>query len=59
MTTLLKRTGLKNYVAIADTLSKELAVNAVGRDREAGIPAQEVQWLRESGLLPLVVPQAY
>ncbi len=59
MTTLLKRTGLKNYVAIAATLSKELAVKAVERDREAGIPAQEVQWLRESGLLPLVVPQAY
>jgi len=45
--------------AIAASLSKELAATAVERDAKAGLPEHEVQRLRESGLLPLVVPKEY
>ena len=40
-------------------LSRELAETAVERDALAGIPEHEIQRLRESGLLPLVVPKEY
>lgn len=59
MTQLLEHTALKDYAAIATALSIELAASAVERDRQAGAPEEEVQRLREVGLLPLVVPQAY
>jgi alkylation response protein AidB-like acyl-CoA dehydrogenase len=59
MTQLVERTEVKDYLAIATALSKELAMSAVERDRQAGSPIEEVQKLRESGLLPLMVPQAY
>jgi alkylation response protein AidB-like acyl-CoA dehydrogenase len=59
MTQLLERNELKDYAAIATALSQELAASAVERDRQAGIPDVEIQRLREAGLLPLVVPQAY
>ncbi|MEW5861297.1 MAG: acyl-CoA dehydrogenase family protein [Cyanobacteriota bacterium] len=59
MTTLLNRIELKDYAAIASALSQELAASAVERDRQAAIPHEEVRRLRESGLLPLVVPREY
>lgn len=59
MTLLLEHTELKAYAAIATALSNELTASAVERDRQAGIPDVEIQRLREAGLLPLVVPQAY
>lgn len=46
-------------IKIAASLSKELAETAVERDAKAGIPDDEVRRLRESGLLPLVVPKEY
>ncbi|WP_026735460.1 acyl-CoA dehydrogenase family protein [Fischerella sp. PCC 9605] len=56
---LLERNELKDYIAIATTVSKELAASAVERDLQAGIPYEEIQRLREAGLLPLVVPREY
>lgn len=56
---LLERTESKDYVAIATSVSKELAKTAVERDAKAGIPEEEISLLRESGLLPLVVPKEY
>lgn len=49
----------KDYVITAVELSRELAESAVERDLRAGIPVEEIQRLRETGLLPLVVPKAY
>jgi alkylation response protein AidB-like acyl-CoA dehydrogenase len=49
----------KDYVAIATTLAQELATYAVERDRQAGLPNEEIQQIRASGLLPLVVPKIY
>lgn len=43
----------------AAALSQEFAQTAVERDTKAGIPEYEIQRLRESGLLPLVVPKEY
>lgn len=59
MTQALERTEAKNYRAIAADLSRELAASAVDRDLRAGAPDEEVQRLRETGLLSLVVPQQY
>ncbi|MFM7426571.1 MAG: acyl-CoA dehydrogenase family protein, partial [Elainella sp.] len=47
------------YRAIAADLSLELASSAVERDLRAGAPDEEIQRLRETGLLPLVVPSPY
>lgn len=53
------RSEVKNYIAIATDVSKQLATTAVERDSQAGVPDEEVQLLREAGLLPLVVPKKY
>lgn len=50
---------VKDYNAIADSLSQELAQSAVERDLRAGTPDEEIERLRQTGLLPLVVPQEY
>lgn len=59
MTQALERTEAKSFQRIAAVLSRELAASAVERDLRAGAPDQEIQRLRETGLLPLVVPQQY
>lgn len=59
MTQALERIEVKDYRAIAAQLSRELATNAVERDLRAGTPTEEIQRLRETGLLSLVVPQEY
>lgn len=56
---LLERNELKDYVAVADSLSQELAQSAVDRDAKAGIPTDEIEKLRDRGLLPLIVPIEY
>lgn len=56
---LIERKELKNYLAIATSLSQKLAENAVERDQEAGIPKYEIEQLRTSGLFSLVVPKDY
>ncbi|UBF27248.1 acyl-CoA dehydrogenase family protein [Kovacikia minuta CCNUW1] len=59
MTQLVERTEVKDYLAIATNLSKRLAASAIERDREAGSPLEEVEQLRASGLLPMMMPKAY
>ncbi|MEH1852618.1 MAG: acyl-CoA dehydrogenase family protein [Nostoc sp.] len=49
----------KDYIDLATSLSKELAQSAVERDAKAGVPEEEINKLRESGLLPLIVPKQY
>ncbi|MUH00769.1 monooxygenase [Scytonema sp. UIC 10036] len=49
----------QDWIAIASSLSQELAKTAVERDTRAGTPDIEVQRLRETGLLPLIVPKEY
>ena len=48
-----------HYPAIATELAKDLRRLAQDRDEVAGIPDQEIHCLRNTGLLPLVVPKAY
>ncbi|MBN4000503.1 acyl-CoA dehydrogenase family protein [Nostoc sp. LPT] len=52
-------TKTKDYIDIAASLSKELAQSAVERDAKAGIPEEEINRLRKTGLLPLIVPKQY
>lgn len=59
MVQLLEAKQFQDWVRIAFSLSQELAETAVERDTKAGSPDLEVQRLRESGLLPLVVPKVY
>jgi alkylation response protein AidB-like acyl-CoA dehydrogenase len=59
MPTTLQRTDVKDYLAVAADVAAQLSVNAVSRDVEAGIPAEEVRLLKESGLLLLPIPQEY
>lgn len=49
----------QNYLDVAVSLSKELSQSAVEHHAKAGIPKYEIERLRESGLLPLVVPKEY
>jgi alkylation response protein AidB-like acyl-CoA dehydrogenase len=48
-----------DYRAIAASLAQEFAVTAVERDIRGGTPQAERDQLRQSGLLKLIVPQAY
>src|SRR5579883_3604941 len=57
--TVIERPTLENYAAIARNLSQEFVETAVERDRAAGSPTLEIARLKESGLLSLLVPQAY
>ena len=59
MTQSVERTEVKDYQKIAADLSHELGASAVERDLRAGVPHEEIQLLRETGLLPLVVPKQY
>lgn len=49
----------RDYIDIAVSLSQELAKSAVERDAKAGVPEEEIEQLRKSGLLPLIVPKQY
>lgn len=49
----------KDHRAIALDIANSLGQTVQKRDAIAGVPDREVQHLRESGLLPLVVPQTY
>lgn len=63
----LKPNALENHRVInahnlketATALSKQLAATAIERDFKAGLPDVEAELLRQSGLLPLVVPREY
>lgn len=59
MTQAIERTEAKDYQKITADLSRELAARAVERDLRAKVPDEEIQRLRETGLLPLVIPKQY
>ncbi|MBW4507736.1 MAG: acyl-CoA dehydrogenase family protein [Scytonematopsis contorta HA4267-MV1] len=59
MVQLLEVQTSQDWFSIASSLSQELRTNAVERDIKGGIPNFEVKKLRQSGLLPLVVPKEY
>ncbi|TBR57076.1 monooxygenase [Mastigocladus laminosus UU774] len=59
MVQLLLKEESKDWIAIASSVSADLTTTAVERDSKAGLPDVEIQLLRESGLLPLVVPKEY
>ena len=59
MVQLLEVKQTQDWIAIASSLSQELAQTAVERDAKAGEPNLEVERLRSYGLLPLVVPKEY
>ena len=44
------------WVAVADQVAAQLAVDVVARDRAGAAPYEEVKLLRNAGLLPLLVP---
>jgi len=48
-----------NYWDVAIALSQELKREAVKRDSNAGTSDDDINRLRNSGLLPLVVPKQY
>jgi len=48
-----------DYLTVAVSLAQELAVNAVERDREGGNAFEELEKLRNSGLLKLNIPSEY
>ena len=49
----------RNLVTIAHEIANHLSHTTHQRDAAAGIPNQEIQSLKASGLLSLMVPQAY
>lgn len=59
MTATLTHKSIAEYRSIAINLAHELKQTVQERDRQSGVPSYEIQRLRESGLLPLVVPQSY
>ncbi|MCG6134668.1 MAG: acyl-CoA dehydrogenase family protein [Nostoc sp. LLA-1] len=59
MVQLLVKKESQDWINVATSLSTELAASAVERDIKAGLPDLEIQRLRETGLLPLVVPKEY
>lgn len=46
-------------LSAAARLAQTLVASSVERDRQAGLPIQEIQSLKDSGLLSLVVPRKY
>ncbi|MFT4191080.1 MAG: acyl-CoA dehydrogenase family protein [Comamonas sp.] len=47
------------WLARAAALRERLAVDAVDRDQAGGRPAQQIAWLKESGLLKLLIPREH
>ncbi|MFD0682090.1 MULTISPECIES: acyl-CoA dehydrogenase family protein [unclassified Paenibacillus] len=45
------------YIELAEQLSQRLAETAVERDRQGGTAIREREWIRESGLLKLLIPK--
>ena len=57
--TLTNQSWSQDAADIATQLAQDLSQTVQERDAIAGIPDQEAQCLRASGLLPLMVPKAY
>ena len=55
----LEKQRLVDFNIVAKTVANELKETAIERDRQGGTPGYEVRLLREAGLLPLTVPDAY
>ncbi|KAF1022624.1 MAG: Dibenzothiophene desulfurization enzyme C [Paracidovorax wautersii] len=47
------------YLAQAVVLRERLAVDAVGRDQAGGRPSEQIQWLRDSGLVNLLIAREH
>lgn len=47
------------WLKIATLVAKDLATTIAKRDKDSGIPDEEIQALKKSGLLPLVVPKEF
>lgn len=48
-----------DYLAVAAHIAAELAKDAVQRDKAGGTPRAQLQLLRESGLLSLLIPEKF
>jgi alkylation response protein AidB-like acyl-CoA dehydrogenase len=59
MQQLLSSHAVKDYLAIANDASKILAETAAPRDAIGGLPDQEVEVMKESGILLFPVPRQY
>jgi len=59
MQRLFEQEKVSDYRTIASDAFNQLAASASDRDKRAGIPDQEVQILRNSGLLKLAIPKEY
>lgn len=49
----------QDYTAIAAEVAQTLAQTVQAREAQAGVPVDEIQCLRQAGLLPLIVPRQY
>ncbi|MBE9181336.1 acyl-CoA dehydrogenase family protein [Oculatella sp. LEGE 06141] len=56
---LLAKRATDDYTALVNSLTAEFAETAVERDAKGGTPYHERDRLRQSGLLNLIIPQAY
>lgn len=59
MPQLIEQEKVSDYRTIAAEAFNQLAATATERDMQAGIPEQEVQVLRNAGLLKLSIPKEY
>lgn len=50
---------LAHWIGVAQRVADQLGVDAVARDRANQVPHQEVQLLKDSGLVTLLVPEEY
>lgn len=47
------------YLQTAIALAERFQTDAVERDKQGGTPKQQRDWIRESGLLKLLIPTEY
>lgn len=59
MSQLLKESGINPYIEKAVLLGKEFAKDARERDKSGGVPVKQLALLKKSGLLKLLIPQAF
>ncbi|NER81087.1 MAG: monooxygenase [Leptolyngbya sp. SIO1D8] len=59
MSTAVLTRNIRDYLTIANEVSEHLAVDAVEQDAKAGIPFEEIDALKQSGLLRFSIPREY
>ncbi|MEO1350976.1 MAG: acyl-CoA dehydrogenase family protein [Cyanobacteria bacterium J06635_15] len=55
----LQPSSAKDYLAVANDVAAQLGTQAVLLDDAAGLPTEEIQLLKQSGLLSLPIPREY